>query len=108
MAGDAIGRTATQKGWSSTRGQLSILPGTAVSDTHETLVIRTRFGGRPIAITAEILCAARDMLPNLDISVTAIARLIDVNPGTFRNIPDLRDCGRPTMPGQRHPRCGQP
>ncbi|HYZ37494.1 MAG TPA: hypothetical protein VE673_12350 [Pseudonocardiaceae bacterium] len=39
----------------------------------------------------EIIRAARDMLPNPDASITSIARLLGVSPGTFYNhIPDLR------------------
>jgi DNA invertase Pin-like site-specific DNA recombinase len=49
-------------------------------------------GGRPTVITPEILRAARDMLPNPGASITAIARLLGVSPGTLYNhIPDLRE-----------------
>jgi DNA invertase Pin-like site-specific DNA recombinase len=41
---------------------------------------RGRVGGRPSVITPEIIRAARDMLPNPDASVTAIARLLGVSP----------------------------
>src|SRR4051812_38138739 len=53
---------------------------------------RGRVGGRPSVITPDILRAARDMLPNPDTSVTAIAKLLGVSPGTLYNhIPDLRE-----------------
>jgi hypothetical protein len=56
-------------------------------------------GGRPTVVTPEIIRAARDMLPNPDASVTAIARLLGVRPGTLYNhIPDLREL-RPPING---------
>ncbi|AQZ62926.1 invertase/recombinase like protein [[Actinomadura] parvosata subsp. kistnae] len=52
---------------------------------------RGRTGGRPTVITPELLRAARDMLPNPQNSITSIARLLGVSPGTLCNhIPDLR------------------
>lgn len=66
-----------------------------VSGTREGLAAaraRGRVGGRPSVITPEILRAARDMLPNPEASVTAIAKLLGVSPGTLYNhIPDLRE-----------------
>ncbi len=66
-----------------------------VSGTREGLAAaraRGRVGGRPTVATPEIIRAARDLLPNPDVSVTAIARLLGVSPGTFYNhIPDLRE-----------------
>lgn len=64
-----------------------------VAGTREGLAAaRGRVGGRPSVITPEIIRAARDMLPNPDASVTAIARLLGVSPGTLYNhIPDLRE-----------------
>lgn len=66
-----------------------------VSGTREGLAAaraRGRVGGRPSVVTPEIVRAARDMLPNPDASVTAIARLLGVSPGTLYNhIPDLRE-----------------
>ena len=66
-----------------------------VSGTPEGLAAaraRGRVGGRPSVVTPEIVRAARDMLPNPDASVTAIARLLGVGPGTLYNhIPDLRE-----------------
>jgi DNA invertase Pin-like site-specific DNA recombinase len=72
-----------------------------VSGTREGLAAaraRGRVGGRPTVINADIIRAARDMLPNPDASVTSIAKLLGVSPGTLYNhIPDLqelRDAGR--------------
>jgi DNA invertase Pin-like site-specific DNA recombinase len=66
-----------------------------VSGTREGLAAaraRGRVGGRPSVITPEIIRAARDMLPNPDASVTAIAKLLGVSAGTLYNhIPDLRE-----------------
>jgi len=43
-------------------------------------------------VTPEIIRAVRDMLPNPDASVTSIARLLGVSPGTLDNhIPDLHE-----------------
>jgi AcrR family transcriptional regulator len=43
-------------------------------------------------VTPELLRAARDMLPNPESSITAIAKLLGVSPGTLYNhIPDLRE-----------------
>jgi DNA invertase Pin-like site-specific DNA recombinase len=69
---------------------------------------RGRVGGRPSVVNPEIIRAARDMLPNPDASVTAIARLLGVSPGTLYNhIPDLRELraagrARPAFPPARH------
>ena len=61
------------------------------SGTREGLAA-ARARGRPSVITPDILRAARDMLPNPDASVTAIAKLLGVSPGTLYNhIPDLRE-----------------
>lgn len=66
-----------------------------VAGTREGLAAaraRGRVGGRPTVVTPEIIRAARDMLPNPEASVTAIARLLGVSPGTLYNhIPDLRE-----------------
>jgi DNA invertase Pin-like site-specific DNA recombinase len=65
---------------------------------------RGRVGGRPTVVTPELLRAARDMLPNPENSITAIAKLLGVSPGTLYNhIPDLRElrasrAGRITAP----------
>ena len=43
-------------------------------------------------MNADLIRAARDMLPNPDASVTAIAKLLGVSPVTLYNhIPDLRE-----------------
>ena len=54
-----------------------------VAGTREGLAAqaRGRVGGRPTVITPELLHAARDMLPNPDTSITAIAKLLHVSPG---------------------------
>jgi DNA invertase Pin-like site-specific DNA recombinase len=66
-----------------------------ISGTREGLAAaraRGRVGGRPTVITPELLRAARDMLPNPEASITAIAKLLGVSPGTLYNhIPDLRE-----------------
>lgn len=65
-----------------------------VAGTREGLAAaraRGRVGGRPTVVTPDILRAARDMLPNPENSITAIAKLLGVSPGTLYNhIPDLR------------------
>ncbi|MEU6040591.1 hypothetical protein ABZ801_34845 [Actinomadura sp. NPDC047616] len=57
---------------------------------------RGRVGGRPTVVNEDLIRAARDMLPNPEHSVTSIAKLLGVSPGTLYNhIPDLRvACGR--------------
>ncbi|MEU0156911.1 recombinase family protein [Micromonospora fulviviridis] len=66
-----------------------------VSGTREGLAAaraRGRIGGRPTVMNADLIRAARDMLPNPDASVTSIAKLLGVSPGTLYNhIPDLRE-----------------
>jgi DNA invertase Pin-like site-specific DNA recombinase len=53
---------------------------------------RVRVGGRPSATTEEVIRAARDLLPDPDRSITSIAKLLGVSPGTLYNhIPDLRE-----------------
>lgn len=44
--------------------------------------LRGRTGGRPTVVDEGLLRAARDMLPNPDASVTSIAKLLGVSPGT--------------------------
>jgi len=65
-----------------------------VAGTHEGLAAartRGRVGGRPTVVTPDLIRAARDLLPNPDHSVTSIAKLLGVSPGTLYNhIPDLR------------------
>ncbi len=66
-----------------------------VSGTREGLAAaraRGRIGGRPTVMNTDLIRAARDMLPNPEASVTAIANLLGVSPGTLYNhIPDLRE-----------------
>jgi DNA invertase Pin-like site-specific DNA recombinase len=66
-----------------------------VAGTHEGLAAaraRGRVGGRPTVVTPELIRAARDLLPNPEHSVTSIAKLLGVSPGTLYNhIPDLRE-----------------
>ncbi len=53
---------------------------------------RGRVGGRPTVATPDVIRAARDMLPNPAHSITSIAKLLGVSPGTLYNhIPDLRE-----------------
>ena len=60
-----------------------------VSGTQEGLAAAR---GRPTVVTPEIIRAARDMLPNPDASITSIAKLLHISPGTLYNhIPDLRE-----------------
>ncbi|MGW7477955.1 recombinase family protein [Nonomuraea muscovyensis] len=66
-----------------------------VAGTHEGLAAakaRGRTGGRPTVVTAELLKAARDLLPDPGRSVTSIAKLLGVSVGTLYNhIPDLNE-----------------
>jgi DNA invertase Pin-like site-specific DNA recombinase len=75
-----------------------------ISGTREGLAaarMRGRIGGRPTVVTEEIVRAARDMLPNLDNSITAIAKLLGVSPGTLYNhIPDLKELRASRAPKQ--------
>ncbi|WP_395298785.1 RHS repeat-associated core domain-containing protein [Kitasatospora hibisci] len=59
-----------------------------VSGTREGLDAaraRGRVGGRPTVATPEIIRAARDMLPNPGNSITSIAKILGVSPGTLYN-----------------------
>jgi DNA invertase Pin-like site-specific DNA recombinase len=66
-----------------------------VAGTREGLAAaraRGRIGGRPTVVNEDLLRAARDMLPNPEHSITSIAKLLGVSPGTLYNhIPDLRE-----------------
>ncbi|RZU48835.1 DNA invertase Pin-like site-specific DNA recombinase [Krasilnikovia cinnamomea] len=66
-----------------------------VSGTREGLAAaraRGRVGGRPTVMDADLLRSARDMLPNPDVSVASIAKILGVSPGTLYNhIPELRE-----------------
>lgn len=76
-----------------------------VAGTREGLAAaraRGRVGGRPSVATQEIIRAARDMLPNPEASITSIAKLLGVSPGTLYNhIPDLKHlrAGPASAPG---------
>ncbi|KAB1143440.1 recombinase family protein [Streptomyces luteolifulvus] len=62
---------------------------------------RGRVGGRPSVATEEVIKAARDLLPDPGRSITSIAKLLGVSPGTLYNhIPDLRELRAGTLPRQ--------
>ncbi|MCY0923819.1 recombinase family protein [Streptomyces sp. H27-G5] len=75
-----------------------------VSGTREGLAAaraRGKVGGRPSVVNADIIRAARDMLPNPDHSITSIAKLLGVSPGTLYNhIPDLQELRASRIPAQ--------
>ncbi|MEU8784451.1 helix-turn-helix domain-containing protein [Streptomyces sp. NPDC048637] len=54
---------------------------------------RGRVGGRPTAATEEVIRAARDLLRDPGRSITSIAKLLGVSPGTLyhHHIPDLKE-----------------
>lgn len=62
---------------------------------------RGRIGGRPTVATDEVIRAARDLLPDPGRSITSIAKLLGVSPGTLYNrIPDLRELRAGAVPRQ--------
>ncbi|MFF4648236.1 recombinase family protein [Streptomyces sp. NPDC001389] len=62
---------------------------------------RGRVGGRPTVATEEVIRAARDLLPDPGRSITSIAKLLGVSPGTLYNhIPDLRELRAGAVPEQ--------
>ncbi|CAM5298263.1 resolvase [Streptomyces spiroverticillatus] len=62
---------------------------------------RGRIGGRPSVATEEVIRAARDLLPDPGRSITSIAKLLGVSPGTLYNhIPDLRELRLGAVPRQ--------
>ncbi|WP_443333354.1 recombinase family protein [Streptomyces sp. TSRI0281] len=62
---------------------------------------RGRVGGRPSVATDAVIRAARDLLPDPGRSITSIAKLLGVSPGTLYNhIPDLRELRAGTIPHQ--------
>ncbi|KAF3470023.1 recombinase family protein [Streptomyces sp. Tu 3180] len=62
---------------------------------------RGRVGGRPSVATEEVIRAARDLLPDSGRSITSIAKLLGVSPGTLYNhIPDLRELRAGAVPRQ--------
>ncbi|GAB2444179.1 recombinase family protein [Streptomyces incanus] len=75
-----------------------------VSGTREGLAsarARGRVGGRPTVVNPDIIRAARDMLPNPEHSITSIAKLLGVSPGTLYNhIPDLQELRAGRVPTQ--------
>ncbi|MGJ6968240.1 recombinase family protein [Streptosporangium sp. G11] len=75
-----------------------------VAGTREGLAAakaRGRVGGRPTVVTPDLLRAARDMPPNPEHSVTSIAKLLGVSPGTLYNhIPNLRELRAACRPAE--------
>ncbi|MFI8888169.1 recombinase family protein [Streptomyces sp. NPDC053813] len=62
---------------------------------------RGRVGGRPSVATEKVIRAARDLLPDPGRSITSIAKLLGVSPGTLYNhIPDLRELRAGAVPRQ--------
>ncbi|WP_246040805.1 recombinase family protein [Streptomyces cadmiisoli] len=62
---------------------------------------RGRVGGLPSVATEQVIKAARDLLPDPGRSITSIAKLLGVSPGTLYNhIPDLRELRADTVPRQ--------
>ncbi|MFD8386559.1 recombinase family protein [Streptomyces sp. NPDC059679] len=78
-----------------------------VAGTHEGLAAaraRGKTGGRPSVVNAELIRAARDMLPNPENSVASIARILGVSVGTLYNhIPDLQELRASRLPRQIEP-----
>ncbi|MFF3460471.1 recombinase family protein [Streptomyces sp. NPDC002730] len=78
-----------------------------VAGTHEGLAAaraRGKTGGRPTVVNAELIRAARDMLPNPENSVASIARILGVSVGTLYNhIPDLQELRASRLPRQIEP-----
>lgn len=75
-----------------------------MSGTREGLAAaraRGRVGGRPTVVDEKILRMARDMLPNPENSITSIARMLGISPGTLYNhIPDLKELRAGGIPHQ--------
>ncbi|WP_323139022.1 hypothetical protein [Streptomyces mirabilis] len=62
---------------------------------------RGRVGGRPTVATEEVIRAARDLLPDPGRSITSIAKMLGISPGTLYNhIPDLQDLRASAVPHQ--------
>ncbi|MFD8525288.1 recombinase family protein [Streptomyces capillispiralis] len=62
---------------------------------------RGRVGRRPSVATEGAIRAARDLLPDPGRSITSIAKLLGVSPGTLYNhTPDLRELRADTVPRQ--------
>jgi DNA invertase Pin-like site-specific DNA recombinase len=77
-----------------------------VIGTNEGLAAaRARVGGRPTVATEEVIHAARDLLPDPDRSITSIAKLLGVSPGTLYNhVPDLKELRAGAVPSASNPR----
>ncbi|MFF7730925.1 recombinase family protein [Streptomyces sp. NPDC008001] len=75
-----------------------------VSGTREGLAAaraRGKVGGHPTVVDEKIFNMARDLLPNPEHSITAIAKMLGVSPGTLYNhIPDLRELRASRIPAQ--------
>jgi DNA invertase Pin-like site-specific DNA recombinase len=75
-----------------------------VAGTNEGLAAaraRGKVGGRPTVVNPDLIRAARDMLPNPETSITTIAKLLGVSPGTLYNhIPDLQQLRSSRIPRQ--------
>ncbi len=75
-----------------------------VAGTHEGLAAaraRGRTGGRPTVVNEDLIRAARDVLPNPENSLTAIAKILGVSVGTLYNhIPDLKELRGSRVPHQ--------
>ena len=62
---------------------------------------RGRVGGRPTVATEEVIRAARDLLPDPGRSITSIAKMLGISPGTLYNhVPDLQDLRASAVPHQ--------
>lgn len=62
---------------------------------------RGQVGGRSTVATEKVVKAARDLLPDPGRSITSIAKLLGVSPGTLYNhIPDLRELRTGAVPRQ--------
>jgi DNA invertase Pin-like site-specific DNA recombinase len=82
--------------------------GIGFTSLHENLDTTTPGGrlvfhvfGRPTVATEEVIRAARDLLPDPGRSITSIAKMLGISPGTLYNhIPDLQDLRASAVPHQ--------
>ncbi|MBI0319114.1 helix-turn-helix domain-containing protein, partial [Streptomyces javensis] len=82
-------------------GRTSILDPHKPREGLDAARARGRVGGRPTVATEEVIRAARDLLPDPGHSITSIAKLLGVSPGTLHNhIPDLRELRSGAIPHQ--------
>ncbi|WP_350277851.1 hypothetical protein [Kribbella sp. HUAS MG21] len=59
-------------------------------------------------MNADLIAAARDLLPNPAHSITSIAKLLGVSPGTLYNhIPDLRELRSGQLAADKEPDTAQ-